>query len=419
MFSGSFALHAADGNDRWRYFQAALLLLLAGACASVPTRTTAPPLPYPSAMAGPGRAQLDPDTKKVLEEAELELRLGNTSGAVRLLHSIPSSPQSRLLQIQAGLLSSADDGRLLEALQRETEISKEYASAWCTLSRAAEKQDLKKTALEAADRCSTLWPSGPDSRRFQTLKEAWITTPLEEARQLLASDKPALQLLDGILELEPDNRDALFLEARSFLLLGRKAEAEQNLARLGNDPEAVMIRSRIAMDEKKWQQAMDLLGQLPEGMPGRRKLLHRAHMMWRLSILPPFVREAVNSPKLTRQQAAVLIVSLAPELEAMEGRQPPLMPDIIDLPSQRMILAVVRLGIMNPDPLSRLFEPDRQITSKQLQKAVETVCRLRNMKSPSWCSEQEEKSPHCITLDTPFSGSRLVEILLSLEGDAG
>jgi len=370
-------------------------------------------------MAGPGRTQLDPHEKKVLEEAELELRLGNTSSAVRLLHSISSSPQSRLLNIQAGLLTSPADESLLEALQRETEISKEYASAWCTLSRAAEKQGQRKTALEAADRCSTLWPSGPDSRRFEKLRAAWITTPLEEARQLLDEKKSALQQLEGILELDPDNRDALLLEARNFLMLGKRTEAEQNLARLGNDPEAVMIRGRIAMDERKWQQVMDLLSPLPEEIPGRNRMLRRAHMMWRLSILPPFVREAVNSPKLTRQQAAVLLVSLAPDLETMEGRQPPLMPDIIDLPSQRMILTVVRLNIMSPDPLSRLFEPDRHITRKQLKHAVETLCRLRSMQSPAWCSEQEKNPPHCVALDTPLSGNRLVEILLNLEGDAG
>ena len=357
---------------------------------------------------------MDSREEAKLQKAELELRRGNFSTISSLVNSLSSTPQARLLSIQSELLRAPTENTAMEALQRLTEITPGYASAWCTLSHSAETRGLRKTAFEAAERCGSLWPKGADAARYQQLKDQWILSPLEEARRLLDEDTPALSSLEEILELDPENHDALLLKAQSLLKLDRKAEAEESLALLGDDPKALMLRSRIAMKGGQWQKAMDLLSALPETLPGRDRALHKAHMMWRLSILPAFVREAAASRKLTREETATLLVTLAPDLEALEGRQPPLMPDIIDLPSQRLILTAVRLDLMKPDPVSHLFEPAAPLGPEELQDTVNATSHLLGYQPPLWCSATEADMDHCLSLSQPISGREFVDIMLNL-----
>ncbi len=376
-------------------------------------QSSAPPLPFSSALRGPGRVDLSPEEKGRLETAEYDIRLGDFSSAESRLTGLPSSPQKQLLGIQSKLLQTQVKEGTIEALQRLTEINPGYAAAWCTLSHAAETLGLRKPALDAAETCSSLWPRGPDAARYRRLKERWIQKALDELR--VEEGKDALASLEEILELDPDNGEALLLKARNLLKLGRKDEASETLGRLGNDPEALMLRARIALEEKKWQQAMDLLNGLPAGFPGRKQARHRAHMRWRLSILPTFVQEAAVSQKLSRAEAATLLITLAPDLEAMEGRQPPLMPDVVDSPAQRFILTAVRLDILEPDPVTHLFDGKGPISHQTLEGAVDAVCHLLGFRPPLWCSGPESDAEHCVSLTGRISGPELVNIMLNLE----
>lgn len=390
-------------------------VLLAGACATAPTGQSGPPLPFPSALQGPGKAELDQNTMRRLESSELQLRQGDLPGARSTLNSGASSPQARLLLLQLRILEGANPEAVFTELRHETELSPSYASLWCTLSYQAEKTRHRRDAIEAASRCSELWPRGPEAGREQELRQEWIIEALQRARELLAAGRVNLELLDGILRLEPENREALLLKAESLLKLGKSHEAEAALALLQDDPEAVMMRARLAMKTHRWQEAMDLLNSLPESLPGRKENLRKAHILWRLSILPAYVQDAADSSSLSREECAVLFVALAPNLESLPGAQIPLMTDIIDLPSQRSILATVRLGIFSPDTVSHLFEPKRRLSPAELRTAIDAICHLLSYQTPLWCPSDELGGGSCVELKTPISGPNLVQIMLNLE----
>lgn len=389
------------------------ILLFSGACMTTRPRSAAPPLPFASALRGPGRVDLSPEEKARLERAEYDIRLGDFSSAESGLTGLRSSPQKQLLGIQSRLLQTQVKEGTIEELERLSETNPGYAAAWCTLSHTAETLGLRKRALDAAERCSSLWPRGPDAARYRRLKERWIQKALDELR--VEEGKDALASLEEILQLDPENREALRLKARKLLELGRQEEASEVLARLDDDPDALMLRARVALEEEKWQEAMDLLNGLPAGFPGRKQAQHRAHMMWRLSILPAFVQQAARSQKLSRTEAAILLITLAPDLEAMEGRQPPLMPDVVDSPAQRFILTAVRLDIMKPDPVTHLFDGSRSISPENLEDAVGAVCHLLGFRPPLWCSSPEADAEHCVSLSGRISGPELVQMMLNLE----
>lgn len=220
------------------------IFLFAGACATT-TPQVAPPLPFPSALAGPGRAQVDSEVRAQLKKAELALRRGIYATVNSTLQALPATPQSRLLAIQSDLLRTPTDGGALETLQRETEITPGYAAAWCTLSHTAELRGLRKISLDAAERCSSLWPKGPDAKRYGMLKKRWIGDALADVNRRVEAGQPALPQLEDILALEPENHEALYLKAESLLKLDREDEAQEALALLGDNPRALMLRSKI------------------------------------------------------------------------------------------------------------------------------------------------------------------------------
>jgi hypothetical protein len=156
---------------------------------------------------------------------------------------------------------------------------------------------------------------------------------------------------------------------------------------------------------------MNLYQKLPDGDPVKASGLREAMIRWRLSVMPDYVQEALHSDTLDREQLAVVLVSLAPKLETLPGGEVPLLSDIMKLPSQREIVAAVRLGLLEADRVEHLFLPHRQASAIEARAAIGRLGSLLSLDSPRWCSISD--SP-CTELDEPISGDAVSSIVIDM-----
>ena len=267
--------------------------------------------------------------------------------------------------------------------RRSRGTAPEYAAAWLTLSVAAERADNEGLALQAAERGASLWPDKRWVERTQSLRRRWIDDRVEAANTLFASGDPraSLTTLEPALALDPNNRDAILLQARSLiavdsldtaeavlaglprdrdvvLLSGSIAESRGDAAAairiyssLPGDPEATLMAIALAEEEESWQTAMELFSSLPDDHPEKASGLRAAKLRWRVSVMPDYVREALSASDMNRSDLAVVIVTLAPVVETLPSNQVPLLSDIVDMPSQSEIITAARLGLIDIDRL--------------------------------------------------------------------
>lgn len=370
-----------------------------------------------SPMSGPGRADLDRKETESLQQAWQALAAGQFERARTLAAALPASPQADLIRLQIDHLDDATTTPLT-GFRDLTNREPGYASAWVSYSFAAEHLEEEAEALMAARRAAALWPRSKWEQRAEHLENRWITDRTRDAASALKLEEPAraVELASKVLALVPEQREALLILGRAERQRGDLEAAEAALMGLGNDPEALLERAGMASEAGLPSQAMDLLSRLPDEHPARDTALRRARLEWRLSVMPPVVQESVASESLTRAQLAVLVISLAPKLETLDGEPPPLMPDIVDHPAQRQVLTAVRLGLVEPDPLDGLFYPDRPASPDLVRAVVTSACHMAGYAPPLWCEAGAMVESGCHSLTTPVSGASIVSLVLDRAG---
>jgi tetratricopeptide (TPR) repeat protein len=393
---------------------AAVALVTVQACTTAVTAPGRAEVNFPSPLAGPGRPEISASERRRVDEAWHLLLSGQLAAAREEVERARGTVQGRLLTAQIDLLAGEPDSR--PAVEEITRQHPRYAAAWMTLSWAAEQEGQEAQALEAARIGGDLWHGGPWARRAMDLQMRFVEQRLSLAGDALDADDPAraLELLDRVLALEPENRHGLLLTARALIKEGDSATAEEVLARLPSDPDALHLAAQIAEDRKDWLTAMDLYESLPEGYPERDADLKRASLNWRLANLPTYVQNALRAPSLSRSQLAVLLVSLAPQIESISGGRVPLLQDIVDLPSYREILTAVRLELLEIDPLEHRFFPDRDITDDEVREAISGLSHLLGQRPPLWCTPETEDRSSCLDLPVPASGDAVAELVLRI-----
>jgi len=416
-----------------------VIVLLAG-CASTPTAPPPERLGFPSPAEGPGGPSLDKGQWRDIERGWDALVRGDAAAARSSASGAGAAGQ--LLTLQASLVDGYQDP--VPGLLKLTESAPDYAAAWLTLSFAAESADDESLALSAANRGSELWPAKRWEARSQELHRRWIIDRVDSARLILETGEPAeaLDTLTPALTLEPGNPEAVLLEARLLIALGDPDRAEAALAvlprdtdvirmsgriaeargdlsaamriytSLPDDPEATILAAAIAESTGDWLSAMNLYSSLPDSQPEKGSGLRKAQLRWRVSVMPEYVQEAVSSPELDREELAVVLISLAPKVETLEGGQVPLLSDIMRLPSQTEILTAVRFGLLDSDQLEHRFAPYPTVTADETRAAVDQLTVLLELEAPRWCSEPGDEE--CITLEPPISGEAVARIVIDL-----
>ncbi|MFV2073813.1 MAG: tetratricopeptide repeat protein [Thermoanaerobaculales bacterium] len=390
--------------------------VLAG-CGSTTAVGPPPHLGFPSPDSGPGGPTLDRSDQRQIERGWTALETGDTAAARLSAGRAGENPAAQLLELQATV--SAKDGDPLVGLEELTTTQPEYAAAWLTLSVAAEQAGHESVALEAARFGAKLWPDQRWIARASDLHRRWVEDRTVAAQRLLdAGDAPgAIEAVEPALALVPADRGAVLVKARALLAQGETDEAEIVLLALQGDPDALLLEGGIAESRRDWQTAMDLYTALPADHPERQDAVRRARIRWRLSMMPPFVHEAMVSEELDRAGLAVVLVATAPQIETIEGGRVPVLSDIVDLPSQREIINAVRLEMLSADALDHRFYPNRKVTAEEVQSAIDTLCNLLGMAPLRWCSG--ESTEPCADLEEPIDGGTVTDLVLGVVEKAG
>ncbi len=371
---------------------------------------------FPSPLAGPGRPPLDRASERRLGAAWSELAGGQLAAARRSLGSANASPHRRLLELQLDLLEGREG--TASALADLGLGHPAWAALWLTVAVAAEQQGNEAGALAAARRGAELWRHDRWSQRPLDLYQRWVLARLDEAEKLLAADdaSAALAVLDRARALDPVVAGGDLLAARIKISLGQTDEADAILAELGAAPDAVLLRAELAELRGDWATAMELYRSLPVTTARRREGLARAQLQWRLTVLPAYVHQALASTSVRRGELAVILLALAPDVEAFATGAPILMTDIVELPYRREILSAVRADLLTADPVEQRFRPERVATAGEVRDAVEAVCHLLGYTPPVWCAGPIAPGSHerCRWLQAPIAGNDVATIVLSL-----
>ncbi len=421
---------------------AAIVALLGlGGCATAPADVAEVQLEFPSPDSGPGRPALEKGAERHIDDGWQALRRSDPTAAKTFAAQAGAGTASHLLELQAAIVSGKNPVDDLEGLTR---TAPEYAAAWLTLSVAAERADNEALALQAADRGASLWPDKRWVERTQSLRRRWVDDRVEAATTLLAEDDPqaSLTTLEPALALDPDNRDAVLLQARSWIAIDRLDTAEAVLAglprdrdvvllsgsiaesrgdadaairiysSLPDDPEATLLAIALAEVEENWQTAMELYSSLPDDHPEKASGLRAAKLRWRVSVMPDYVRQALSTSEMTRSDLAVVIVTLAPVVETLPSKQVPLLSDIVDMPSQREIITAARLGLIDIDRLEHRFQPLRQVTAGEVRSAITVLGRLLEIPAPLWCDEST--TDPCVSFTPPIAGDQVADVVIGM-----
>ncbi len=351
--------------------------------------------------------------ERALSKGFKALAEGRSAAALALAGRASPNVAADVLKAQAKLAAAPAEAEQL--LKGVVARSPGYAAAWLTLSAAAEQNGDEKVALDAARRGASLWDAPRWQRRLAALENRLITGRLAQARDAIAAGdlSSALEKTTAVLQLEPGNVDAHLLRAQVLLAQGHPAEARAALDGIEETPQVIAMRGRIAEREHRWGDAMRLYTSLPPGFPGRREALTRAKNRWRISNLPAYVGEAINSKDLTRAQLAALLVDLVPEVDAMAGEPAPVLSDIVGLPEQREIIAAVRAGLVKADALEHRFFPSRQVSPAMVRHALDRLSHILGRPAPHWCPPAVP-ADGCLELSSPVSGQAVFRAMMPL-----
>jgi tetratricopeptide (TPR) repeat protein len=367
---------------------------------------------FPSPLSGPGAAEIKKSWSKKIDRARRDFLSADFAKSRKRLNRVPEIPQSRLLELQIQVVEGNPDA--LSGLRSLCDDNSGYAAAWISLSIAAETAEIEIEALETAETAALLWDEPPWGARAEALYGRWVDERISTAAVLIedGDESGAIALLQSARELDPAREDAILLTAEILMANDKNDEALALLNEIPDSPEATAFKGALAEERLDWQQAMELYSSLPAGFPGRAEGLGRAQMRWRLTLLPGYARSAMTSDAITREELAVILVSVQPQLETIPGDPVPVMSDIVDEPGQREIITVVRLGIMTTDRRAHRFYPRDPASLETVRQAIQRTRALLGMTAPVWCEEPDVVGSDCIPLPSPPDGGAVVQSIL-------
>ncbi len=366
----------------------------------------------PSPLDGPGVPDLKRKQVKRIDKAETKFVAGDILGAEKALRKAKDNPAGELLGLQLELATDSEPP--IEQLSSLCSAQPEYAAAWVTLTRAQEAGGDELGALRSARRVTELWPDSRWAGKTAALEQEWVTGRIDEARRELDAGQPeqALELTDAALDLDPGNRAGGLVKAQALLALDRDQAAESILLELVDNPEARLALGTIAEDRGELFAAMQYYESLPKDMAERQQSLSRVKLEWRRQNLPSYVQQALSSEELTREGLAAILVGLVPEAHALGGGEVPLLSDILESPSRKEIVTVVRLGLMDIDSLQHHFDPTEPVSPADARRAIDGLCDLLGVEPPTWCQNTAKHQSGCFTIDSPVGGDEVANVII-------
>lgn len=395
---------------------ALFLGLLLSSCATMPPRKGV--LPDPLAGKVPG-GELTKSQRHVANAVVALAEAGRFAEAKAKLASLPEGhPVRELLQREVEYL--AGEGPLWNEVAGLTEKYPNYQGAWELAVLVGEREGRWREAAAAASVLAKLVPHGPWAKRSETLRARFQAETEAQVKKLLQQGqfRPALAAAKALLVEFPESRSTRELAVRAALFAGEVEDAKLLVLPLPEEGAGLELKAEVAAAEQNWELAANLLRRLPPSYPGRCEKLSQAEEKARWLAASPRVRKASESERLTRAQLATLLIFYFPEVAGQTQGKVPLFEDVVGLPEQAEIIAVVRAGLLTGDPLTRRFFPDRPVASSELEAVLNRLAKFLGWGELAICGE----GPGCLSLPEngkSISGRELVAVFLQLRRPQG
>ncbi len=355
--------------------------LLGGCASSTPVRPHAPERieAKPLALADGDEAFLveplagfvgtiDPERRSAIDQGHRGLRQraeieSAASIAAEILALDPGSAPAAVLAAQAEF-ARGDHAAVLVRLVPIADRTPDYTAAQLVLGRSAER--LGDVALAYAAYRVIAARSPLAFERAGALHARALETVhrrLDEALDRGEVDAARRQL--GLLEAWGAAETATLEAAAAVARAGgdRKAEliAVRGLAeRHPEDHKLLERRADLELAIGDPSAAVSIVQSLVDRDPQDRRLLDKldaTKFRWRITFLPPDVRELATRPTLNRAELAVLLYWLVPEVRYARPTAGRIAADVLDQPRQEEIIRVVNLGLLDVDTDLHRFHP--------------------------------------------------------------
>ncbi len=378
-----------------------MLLVAVTAC-----RTTAPRAPrsVPDPLApAPAGSVPTADVRTAVYGALAAAARGDRPAAERLLAGLaPEDPVTRLARLEAEFLLGSVDVGALAALAGE---QPGWVPAWEMLEAAGQRVGAVDVVLRATRHLAEVAPSRERREAVERAEAALADRALEAAdREMNAGQyAAALRTAGDALELVPAADVLRVVLARAYLGLGRVEDAAGLVPALPDSEAGLRVKGEVAGALGQWDLAESFYERLPEGAPGRCRLLTEARLRTRLANAPPYVREALASPRLRRHQLAALAVLEVPELARLGRGRLVVYEDVVQLADAGDVAVVARAGLMTGDPVARRFDPEKKVSSAELREVLDRLADLLERPRIDWCDAADE--PGCVAEPERIDGA--------------
>jgi tetratricopeptide (TPR) repeat protein len=372
-----------------RYSSALVLVVVLTVLAAC--RTAAPPAP-PTRVADPLPPPLSarPLTKSEVGAVYAALAAaerGDGVAARRALGRAPTNhPAVALALLEVRFLLGE---RVGDEAERLAQSQGDYRQAYSFAAQALQVEGRFANALAAARRALQLGGGTEEARRVRELEAVVLGGALELARAALASGdgEGAVTVAREALDLVPGAVSLLEVLVRGYLLTADVQAAARLVTALPDDGDGLELKGRVAAAGGQWDVAAELFARLPADHPGRCVLLQDARRRVRLRQAPPYVQRALGSTNLTRAELAALVVWEVPAVQEQARGAVTVFEDIVNLAERRDVVAVVRAGVMDGDPVTRRFSPHRRVRSRELMAVTERLVEVLGRPPLPWCGE--------------------------------
>jgi len=382
-----------------RCFPALMLAATLGGVAACRTAALpGPPARVPDPLSPPPAARpLAKQESQAIYRALAAAERGDGAAARRAMGGAPADhPAVALAVLEVRFLLGE---RVGDEADRLAQTQGDYRQAFSFAAQALHSEGRLAEALAAARRAMQLGGGADEARRARQLEALVIGGALELARAALAGGdgERAVALAHEALNHVPGAVSLIEILVRGYLLTGDVQAAARLVTALPDDGEGLELKGRVAAAGGQWELAASLFGRLPQGHPGRCGLLQDARRRGRLGQAPPYVQRALGSTNLTRAELAALVVWEVPVVQEHARGAVPVFEDIVNLAERRDVVAVVRAGILDGDPVTRTFSPHRRVRSRELMRVAERLVEVLGRAPVRWCGEER----HDLCLEPP------------------
>jgi tetratricopeptide (TPR) repeat protein len=234
----------------------------------------------------------------------------------------------------------------------------------------ARTRELEKEAIESLARTAA---AGAKDQNFAEARRR-----VESAIAVNPGDA-GLHALAGEIELSAGQSDRAFERYREAHRLDPKnVPVQEQLAELALDRDPAL--------------AVEVLDALARHDDRYRDRANAARLAFRVSNWPAPEREAAQSERLTRAEAAALVWWMFPEIREAKVKSSVIATDVVSRKDSRAVTRAVSLGLLDVDPDTHRARPDTALTRRGAARLTLRLLRILNPGARPECLEESADS---------------------------